>query len=113
MTLYGLRNCDSTKKAMRWLEQHQLSYDLHDYNTSGIEKSRLQTWEKDLGWDKLLNKRGTTWRKIKTPAIETSLDAASAVALMHQHTSLIKRPLLVTAKGLLLGFNEAEYNKLI
>ena len=113
MIIYGIKNCDTMKKALRWLESHGLEHAFHDYKKKGISETKLKAWVKVTGWEALLNRRGTSWRKLKTPAIEKDLDPALAIKLMLENTSLIKRPVLETSNDLLVGFSEQEYaNKL-
>ena len=111
-TLYGIPNCDTVKKARKWLEANKLDYEFHDYKKAGIDKASLQQWSKQLGYQNLLNQRGTTWRKL-SEAERADLDASKAIALMQLYPSLIKRPVLVSSKKLLLGFKEADWQSLL
>lgn len=110
ITLYGIKNCDTMKKARRWLETHQVAYHFHDYRVDGLSGEQLQTAIELAGWQSLLNTRGTTWRKLDD-ALRQSIDNESAAkAVMLQYPALIKRPLLVTDSGkFLLGFSEDNY----
>jgi arsenate reductase (glutaredoxin) len=112
ITLYGIPNCDTVKKARRWLDAHSVSYDFHDYKKKGIDEATLSGWCTAIGWETLLNRRGTTWRKLDE-ASKSDLTEASAIALMIDNTSLIKRPVLETGNQLLAGFDEAAYKALI
>lgn len=108
ITIFGIKNCDTMKKAFAWLDSHGVSYAFHDYKVSGIDATRLEAWSTQVGWEVLLNTRGTTWRKLR-PAQQTNLDEAKAFKLMIENPSLIKRPVLDTGKDLLVGFDSARY----
>ncbi len=109
LTLYGIPNCDTIKKARRWLESKGIEYRFHDYRKDGLEKSMLEAWTKELGWEALLNRRGTTWRKIPEEA-KSAINAERAISLMLEQPAMIKRPLLDTGNQMLLGFSEQEYS---
>lgn len=112
--LYGIKNCDTIKKARRFLEQHNFNYQFHDYRADGLDASLLNSFIAELGWEALLNTRGTTWRKLDETLRASITDAASAAKLMLEMPAIIKRPLLcVPGKPMLLGFNESNYLKLI
>jgi len=106
--LYGIPNCDTVKKARTWLDQQGLAYTFHDYKKQGADSARLATWCDALGWEKVLNRAGTTFRKLPE-ADREGLDQARAVALMAANPSCIKRPVVEHPGGLLLGFKEAEW----
>jgi arsenate reductase len=111
VTIYGIKNCDTMKKARAWLERHGVDYDFHDYKTAGVERGQLERWEQKVGWEKLLNRSGMTFRKLPDRD-KNGLDASKAVALMLKHPSLIKRPVLDLGGGkLLVGFNPELYNE--
>lgn len=110
-TIYGIANCDTMKKARRWLDAHGIDYEFHDYKKKGIDKTLLKTWCTDEGWEALVNRRGTTWRKLDD-ADKADLTVTQAVALMQAHTSLIKRPILEHASKRLVGFDESLYAEL-
>lgn len=110
LTLYGIRNCDTMKKAMAWLDQHGVAYILHDYKKSGIETATLTAWEQQLGWEALLNRRGTTWRKLDA-ATQDGITRDTALALMQAHPSLIKRPVVDTGTHLFCGFDPAAWQE--
>lgn len=110
MILYGIPNCDTIRKARRWLEDHQLDYQFHDYRKQGVSKSLLQGWIKKAGWEALVNRRGMTWRKLPDEARE-KIDQTRAIELMLEHPALIKRPVLVTENDLLIGFDEKNYQQ--
>lgn len=109
-TIFGIKNCDTMKKAFAWLEANGIACDFHDYKKSGIDAATLERWEKTLGWETLLNRRGTTWRKLDE-ATQASVDRASALRLMQAQPSLIKRPVLEQGKTLLCGFDAEAWRK--
>jgi arsenate reductase (glutaredoxin) len=110
--LYGIPNCDSVKKARTWLENAGLPYSFHDYKKAGIDADTLRRWCEEFGYEKVLNTKGTTWRKLD-PELHENLDQDKAITLMQQHTSLIKRPLLDTGARRLLGFEQDAYQSLL
>jgi arsenate reductase len=107
-TLYGIPNCDTMKKARAWLESQRLDYEFHDYKKSGIERARLESWIRSVGWETLLNRAGTTFRKLPDAA-KTHLTAAKAMKLMLEQPSMIKRPVLERGETLLVGFSPEKY----
>ncbi|WP_010187460.1 ArsC family reductase [Sphingomonas sp. PAMC 26605] len=107
-TLYGIPNCDTVKKARAWLGEHGVAYDFHDYKKAGVPEAELRGWVDWLGWEALLNRGGTTFRKLPD-AEKTDLDAKKAIALMLANPSAIKRPVLVQAETLLAGFTPDTY----
>jgi len=110
-TLYGIKACDTVAKARVWLADRGVAYDFHDYKTQGIDAERLGQWVEELGWDKVLNRAGTTFRKLPETA-RTDLDAARAIALMVAQPSMIKRPLLDLGHRRVLGFRPELYEGL-
>ncbi len=109
ITIYGIKNCDTMKKARAWLEKQGVNYTFHDYKTAGIARERLQRWEKKVGWEKLLNRSGTTFRKLPDKD-KNGLDADKAMALMLREPSMIKRPVLELGGGkVLVGFKPELY----
>ena len=102
-TIYGIKNCDTMKKARAWLDGRGVAYAFHDYKASGIERARLEGWARVVGWEALLNRSGTTFRKLPE-AEKAGLDAAKAIALMRAQPSMIKRPVLEAGGRLLVGF---------
>ncbi|HEX4869577.1 MAG TPA: ArsC family reductase [Moraxellaceae bacterium] len=110
VTIYGIKNCDTMKKAFAWLEANGIGYDFHDYKKSGIDAATLARWEKVLGWEVLLNRRGTTWRKLDA-ATQAAIDRASALRLMQEQPSLIRRPVLAHGKELLCGFDADAWQR--
>lgn len=107
-TLYGIPNCDTVKKARKWLDEHRIAYEFHDYKKAGITAAKLKTWCKVLGWESVLNRAGTTFRKLPD-AVKADLDQAKAIALMIEQPSMIKRPIVERKGGLLLGFKQTEW----
>jgi arsenate reductase len=108
ITIYGIKNCDTIKKARRWLEARGVDYEFHDYKASGIDRARLERWCRELGWDMLLNRAGTTFRKLPD-ADKQVLEARKAISLMLAQPSLIKRPVLEVDGRLLVGFRSESY----
>jgi Spx/MgsR family transcriptional regulator len=107
-TLYGIRNCDTMKKAWTWLDGRGVAYAFHDYKKEGVDRPRLERWAREVGWERLLNRSGTTFRKLPE-ADRSNLDEAKAIGLMLAQPSMIKRPVLEADGGLLVGFNPADY----
>ena len=105
-TLYGIRNCDTVKKARAWLDGHGQAYDFHDYKSAGIDEARLRGWSRELGWDRLLNRAGTTFRKLPDAA-KTDLDEDKAIALMIEQPSMIRRPVLDLGDRRVIGFRDS------
>ena len=109
LTMYGIKNCDTIKKARAWLEQKGVAYAFHDYKTAGIDRTRLERWSKTVGWETLLNRAGTTFQKLPD-ADKAGVTEAKAIALMLAQPSMIKRPVLDLGGGqLLVGFNPELY----
>lgn len=108
ITIYGIKNCDTMKKARTWLDQHGVAYQFHDYKTEGVSKALLEGWCKEHGWEVILNRAGTTFRALPE-ADKQGLDAKKAVALMQEYTSLIKRPVLDLGERRLVGFKPELY----
>ena len=107
-TLYGIPNCDSVRKARAWLDAQGVAYVFHDFKKAGVDEHRLRGWVDRLGWEKVLNRAGTTFRKL-AEADKADLDAGRAVALMLAHPSAIKRPVLESGDTLLVGFAADAY----
>lgn len=113
-TLYGIKNCDTIKKARRYLEANDVAYQFHDYRADGLDGTLLQKFIDQLGWEALLNTRGTTWRKLSEETRNGVNTAAAAHKLMLEQPAIIKRPLLCSADGsMLLGFSETTYQPFI
>lgn len=111
-TIYGIKNCDTMKKARNWLEAHGVDYAFHDYKASGIDRASLERWCAEFGWEKVLNRAGTTFRKLPDDA-KADLDQEKAVALMLEQPSMIKRPVLDRHGALTLGFKPESYEQAI
>lgn len=111
LILYGIKNCNTVKAAIYWLEQHDVPYDFYDYKVKGITVEKLQLWSDQVGWESLVNKRGTTWKQLESVVQERIVDAQTAFALLQEKTSLIKRPLMEEDGVIIaLGFEENVYS---
>jgi len=110
VTIYGIKNCDTMKKARGWLDSHGIAYSFHDYKTEGIAKEKLKSWSDELGWEMLLNRAGTTFRKLPE-SDKQALSERKALALMLAQPSMIKRPVLDSGGKLLVGFKPESYAK--
>lgn len=108
LTVYGIPNCDTIKKARTWLEAHDVAYAFHDYKKAGIDEAQLTRWIDAIGWEPLLNKRGTTYRKL-SDGDKADIDAAKAARLMAANPSMIKRPVIEGAGDMIVGFDEQVY----
>jgi Spx/MgsR family transcriptional regulator len=113
--MYGIRNCDTIKKARAWLDGHGVAYTFHDYAVSGIDRARLAAWAREVGWERLCNRSGTTYRKL--PDVEKAdLTESRALDLMAAHPSLIRRPVVAIGDGsretLVVGFSPESYARL-
>lgn len=109
--IYGIKNCDTMKKARTWLDSHDVAYTFHDYKAEGVAKADLERWAKEVGWDVLLNRAGTTFRKL--PDMDKdSITGTKAIALMLAQPSMIKRPVLEAGGKLTVGFKPEIYAKL-
>ncbi|MGB0732440.1 MAG: ArsC family reductase [Pontibacterium sp.] len=107
-TVYGIKNCDTVKKARKWLESQGIEYHFHDYRVDGLNVDQLNAWIAELGWEAMLNKRSTTWRQLDQD-IKDNLDQATATQVMIDNPTIIKRPLLDTGDTRLLGFKDTQY----
>ena len=111
--LYGITNCDTVKQARAFLDNAGVAHEFHDFKKQGVTAQHLQRWMAHVGWDRLLNRQGTTWRKLDAAAQAEVVDAASAQALMLSQPSVIKRPVVETSSGeVLVGFDPARYAQL-
>ena len=109
VTIYGIKNCDTIKKARSWLDKQGIEYAFHDYKTAGIDRDRLERWAKKVGWETLLNRAGTTFKKLPEED-KGNLSAAKAIGLMLKQPSMIKRPVLDVGGGrLMVGFDPEAY----
>jgi len=112
MIIYGIKNCNTVKSALDWLNNNKVEFEFHDYKKSVITEVKLKEWCKQVGWERLVNKRGTTWRQLDEAIQKKVTDEKSAIALMMEKTSVIKRPLIEkNNKVLVLGFDETEYKQ--
>ena len=112
MTVYGIKNCNSVKSALGWLKDHDVPFDFHDYKVKGVTEAKLKSWSKQIGWESLVNKRGTTWRQLGESIPKQITNDQAAYALMKEKTSVIKRPLIEKdGNVIVLGFDEIEYRK--
>jgi len=111
LTLYGIKNCDTVKKARRWLEDHGIECQYHDFRQDGLDKKQLSGWVEQLGWEVILNKRSTTWRNLPDKDKSITTDS-QAIKLLSANPTLIKRPVVQSNKMLLVGFNETEFKKI-
>ena len=109
--LYGIKNCDTVKKARRWLEDNGIQYHFHDFRQDGLDKKQLGGWVETLGWEAIVNKRSTTWRNLSDEEKGITTNAQS-IKLLAANPTLIKRPVIEKDKVLLIGFKEAEFKKL-
>jgi len=112
ITMYGIKNCDTIKKARSWLDDRGIACGFHDYKTSGIDRARLSAWADELGWEKLLNRSGTTFRKLPD-ADRKNVDRDKAIDLMLAQPSMIKRPLLDLGDRRILGFKVEDYQAVV
>lgn len=111
LKVYGIKNCNTVKKALNWLEEHKVEYEFQDFKKLGIESHKIQEWQKKTNWQNLINKRGTTWRKL-SPEVQAGVTSEKeAEAVMIAHTSLIKRPVVEGDSVFLLGFDPVEYEE--
>jgi Spx/MgsR family transcriptional regulator len=108
VTIHGIKACDTMKKARAWLDARRVAYAFHDYKTSGVARETLETWVRQVGWETLLNRAGTTFRKLDEPD-KTDLSEARAIALMLAQPSMIKRPVLEVDGRLVVGFRPEVY----
>jgi arsenate reductase len=114
MVLYGIPNCDTVKRARTWLAEHGAAHEFHDFKKAGVPAARLEAWIAAVGWESLLNRRGTMWRRIDTATQQTVVDAASACALMRSQPSVIKRPVVEWADGRIsVGFDAERWRALL
>lgn len=111
--IFGIKNCDSMKKAFKWLDERGIPYEFHDYKKAGVPREQLVIWCKTLGWKTLLNTKGPTWRKL-TPEQQNISTQSKAVAIMMEHSSVIRRPLVETESGhLLVGFDPMMFESFV
>jgi Spx/MgsR family transcriptional regulator len=106
--LYGIKNCDTVKKARRWLDEHRVSYRFHDVRADGLDPQMVERWIAATGWEKILNKAGTTWRKL-APTVKEKVSADNVVDLLMEYPAMIKRPVLDHNGTITLGFRPDQY----
>jgi len=111
VTLYGISSCDTIRKAKAWLKNQQIEFEFHDYRKQGLEQKLLASMISVLGWEAMLNRRGTTWRALPD-TVKEQIDQASAMRVMLDNPAIIKRPLLATANQLHLGFSDRQYQEI-
>lgn len=111
ITVYGIPNCDTVKKARAWLAAHDVAHTFHDFKKQGVPADRLTAWERAVGWEKLVNRQGTTWRKLDPQLQAATVDAASAQALMRAQPSVIKRPVVDWGTQITVGFDEKSWSE--
>ncbi|MES9848148.1 MAG: ArsC family reductase [Candidatus Thiodiazotropha sp.] len=109
--LYGIPNCDTMKKARRWLDEHGIAYQFHDYKKVGVDEKLLRQWVARIGWEALLNRRGMMWRKLDD-SVKTEINEENAIRVMLETPSIIKRPVLEADKTLHVGFTKEAYSRL-
>ena len=113
VTVFGIPNCDTVKKARNWLTEHGIDYQFHDFKKQGVPAERLPQWMAAVGWEKLLNRQGTTWRKLDEATKASAVDAHSAAAVMREHASTIKRPVVEWTNGkITVGFKAEDWESL-
>ncbi|MEJ7932952.1 ArsC family reductase [Sphingobium sp. AN558] len=108
ITMYGIKNCDSIKKARNWLDNERVSYNFHDYKVSGVDKAKLEDWVMEHGWETILNRSGTTFKALDS-GDRAHIDADKAILLMITNPSMIKRPILDTGRETIIGFKATTY----
>ena len=112
-TVYGIPNCDSVKKARAWMDAQGIAYTFHDFKKQGISDGALQSWMQSVDWEVLLNRKGTTWRKLDASLQQSVKDAASARAVMLTHVSVIKRPVVVVGSHVIVGVNPEHWQDVL
>jgi len=111
MKVYGISNCDTVKKSRKWLDQAGIAHEFHDFRKQGLDEQRLSQWEHAVGWETLLNRRGTSWRKLPEQTRD-NIDASSAHALMLDNPTLIKRPVVEAGDTVTVGFSPVRWQEL-
>ena len=111
VTLYGISNCDTVKKARKWLDTADVDYAFHDFRVDGLDEPQVIAWVNELGWETIINRRSTSWRELE-PAARDAMSNTTAVSAILAAPTLIKRPLLDTGESRYVGFSEASYAKL-
>ena len=111
MKVYGIPNCDTVQKALKWFKANQVDYEFHDFKKEGITPKKLKEWDKKAGYENFLNKKGTTWREVDEETKAGIVSANEALRLLQQKTSIIKRPVIEDGSFLFFGFDEVVYRK--
>jgi arsenate reductase (glutaredoxin) len=111
--IYGIPNCDTTKKAMVWLQKNNIAFSFHDYKLQGISKEKLAAWCGKKGWETIFNKRSTTWRELPEAEQNKVIDQEAAIKVMLQNNSIIKRPIVEYSNVIIVGYNETAYKGLL
>lgn len=111
MKLYGIPNCSTVKKARNWLDEHDIAYEFHDFKKNGVPDNNLRCWLQAVGWETLVNRRGTTWRSLDEDERAAVVDAVSAERALRHYPSLIKRPVLELGTDVLVGFEASAYEE--
>ena len=111
VTLYGIKNCDTVKKARKWLDSRAIDYQFHDFRVDGLSPESVQAWMDELGWEALVNKRSTSWKQLD-PAARDAMSAVEAKAAILEQPTLIKRPLMDTGHSISVGFSQASFEKI-
>lgn len=113
ITIYGIPNCDTTKKAITWLQKNNIDFSFHDYKLQGISKERLDNWCNKQGWELIFNKRSTIWRELPEAEQQKVTGQPAAIKIMLENNSIIKRPVIEHNNKIIVGFKEADYKKLL
>lgn len=111
VTLYGISNCDTIKKAKKWLEKNGVDFQFHDFRKDGLDKKQLTQWCNELNWEILLNKRGTTWRNLPDD-VKNTVNKTKAIKMMLEQPAIIKRPVLDSGKERIIGFSDSTYKNI-
>lgn len=111
MKVYGIKNCNTVKKALDWLKDHHIEYEFHDFKKLGVSESKLDEWASKTGWEALINRKGTTWRQLEPERQKAIVSREEAFRLMQEKTSVIRRPVIENGGNIILGFDEAAYQK--
>ncbi|SKB90687.1 ArsC family protein [Sphingobacterium nematocida] len=111
LDIYGIKNCNTVKKALDWMNENQIAYTFHDYKKEPATLKKLEAWEKSVGWEKLVNKKGTTWKKLSPEEQAKVIDSDSANQVLLSNNSMIKRPVIELKNDIILGFDETIYQE--
>lgn len=109
--IYGIKNCNTVKKALTWFDENGIAYEFHDFKKLGVSREKLEEWGEKLDWEPLVNKKGTTWKQLDQLEQQKVTDASSAYAMLGDKTSMIKRPVVENGNDLILGFDETKYEE--